>query len=72
MIGVGVDHEISSTFEEYIACFEPHPEIKSLADIVEWNKKHADEAMPDRKFAFFHLVFFLYIYSMLGTTTIYE
>lgn len=40
-------HEFKSVIEEFMTCFED-PKVSTLAELVEWNAKHAEEAMPER------------------------
>jgi hypothetical protein len=41
-------HEFNSVIQEFCAAFE-NPEIQNLAHIIQYNKDHAELAMPERK-----------------------
>ncbi|KAK5995221.1 putative amidase [Cladobotryum mycophilum] len=39
-------HQFPAMIEEFINCFHHNPEVINLKDIIAWNEKHADIAMP--------------------------
>jgi len=43
------DHEFPHNVDEFIACFHGDDEIRNLQDIVGWNERNSDIAMPERK-----------------------
>ncbi|KND88994.1 putative amidase [Tolypocladium ophioglossoides CBS 100239] len=40
-------YEFPAQVEAFIDCFHPDPEITNLQDIIAWNEKHKDVAMPE-------------------------
>ncbi|CAM1509924.1 Fc.00g002590.m01.CDS01 [Cosmosporella sp. VM-42] len=41
--------EFPDMVKDFIASFHPNSEIASLGDIIAWNKKHAEKALPKRQ-----------------------
>lgn len=41
-------HEFNAVIQDFCAAFV-NPKIKNLSDIIQYNKDHADVAMPERK-----------------------
>ena len=44
-----LDYEFPQEVARFISNFEPDVTLKNLKDVVEWNEKHADTALPHGK-----------------------